>query len=496
MDVMRLSSRLDIIIRDNLNRLPAEPFIWWQKTWWSRGAFLELIEECEERLRASNFKRGQRLALLMPNSPVLLATAVAVWRLGGAVVLIDFRSGYVPLIRQLCHADVFAALTYRGCEDLVPLISEEGIPCSVISLDTLDENIPGRPCAEEGEETAVIFYTSGTTGEPKAVPLTHDNLLDCIEGCVEHIDMLNEDDVFLNALPNSNVFGFLCGALLPLVKATRQAILTSFMPVESSMDAIKNAEVTIVTAVPTMIALMVGAVSRGAAVSSSMRCILSGGDRLPADISKRAAGLLGVPVLQGYGLTEASSVVALPPSINAVKPGSVGTLLSCVEAEIRSDEGEVLPQGREGRLWIRGSSVAKCYFRNPELTAERFADGWFDTCDIARFDEDGYLYLVGRACDVIFVGGFKVYAREVEKTLNEHPLVHEAAVIGVPRSISGEIVKAFVVLKKGERASAKELIEYCKKKLSYYKVPRIIEFVTEMPRSAIGEIVKRKLSKD
>ena len=446
MDVMQLSSRLDIIIRDNLNRLPTEPFIWWQKTWWSRGAFLELIEECEERLRASNFKKGQRLALLMPNSPVLLATAVAVWRLGGAVVLIDFRSGYLPLIRQLRHADVFAALTYRGCEDLVQLISEEGIPCSVISLDTLEENIPGRPCAEESEETAVIFYTSGTTGEPKAVPLTHDNLLYCIEGCVEHIDMLNEDDVFLNALPNSNVFGFLCGALLPLVKATRQAILTSFMPVESSMDAIKHAEVTIATAVPTMIALMIGAVSRGATLSSSMRCILSGGDRLPARISARAERLLGVPVLQGYGLTEASSVVALPPSINAAKPGSVGTLLSCVEAEIRSDEGAVLPQSSD---------------RHPELPADRFDNGWFNTCDIAKFDDEGYLYLVGRACDVIFVGGFKVYAREVEKTLEEHPLVLEAAVIGVPRSISGEIVKAFVVLKMGGRVSAEGLIEYC-----------------------------------
>ncbi len=496
MDVMRLSSRLDIIIRDNLNRLPAEPFIWWQKTWWSRGAFLELIEECEERLRASNFKKGQRLALLMPNSPVLLATAVAVWRLGGAVVLIDFRSGYVPLIRQLCHADVFAALTYRGCEDLVPLISEEGIPCFVISLDTLDENLPGRPCAEESAETAVIFYTSGTTGEPKAVPLTHGNLLACIEGCVEHIDMINEDDVFLNALPNSNVFGFSCGALLPLIKATRQVILTSFMPVESSMDAIKQAEVTIATAVPTMIALMVGAASRGAALSSSMRCILSGGDRLSAETWRRAEKLLRVPVLQGYGLTEASSVVALPPSIKAVRPGSVGTLLSCVEAEIRGDDGETLPQGREGHLWIRGSSVAKCYYCNPELTAERFENGWFNTCDIAKFDEDGYLYLVGRDCDVIFVGGFKVYAREVERALEEHQLVREAAVVGVPRSISGEIVKAFVVLKKGERVSAKELIEYCKKKLSYYKVPRIIEFVTEMPRSAIGEIVKRKLSND
>ena len=162
--MIRLASRLDIIVRDNLNRLPSEPFIWWQKTWWSRGAFLELIEECEKRLAASNFKRGQRVALLMPNSPVLLATAVAVWRLGGAVALIDFRSGYAPLIKQLCHADVFAALTYRGLEDIVPLISEEGIPCSVMNLDTLDENIPGRPCAQEDEETAVIFYTSGTTG--------------------------------------------------------------------------------------------------------------------------------------------------------------------------------------------------------------------------------------------------------------------------------------------------------------------------------------------
>ena len=139
-----MSSRLESIIRDNLNRLPTEPFIWWQKTWWSRGAFAELIEACEEKLKASNFKRGQRLALLMPNSPVLLATAVAVWRLGGAVVLLDFKSAYVPLIKQLIHADVFAALTYRGCEELVPLISEEGIPCSVISLDTLEENIPGR----------------------------------------------------------------------------------------------------------------------------------------------------------------------------------------------------------------------------------------------------------------------------------------------------------------------------------------------------------------
>lgn len=493
---MDLNSRLDIIIRDNLNRLPSEPFIWWQKTWWSRGAFLELIEECEERLRASNFKRGQRLALLMPNSPILLATAVAVWRLGGAVVLIDPRNGYVPLIRQLRHADVFAALTYRGCEERAPLISEEGIPCSVISLDTLDENIPGRPCDEESPDTAVIFYTSGVTGEPKAVPLTHDNLLACIENCVRHIDTLDEDDVVLNALPNANAFGFVCGALLPLVKAARQVILPSFMPVEASMEAIKQAEVSIVMAVPTMIAMMVAAVQRGASHSSKIKCILSGGDRLTAELRQRADRVLKTRVIQGYGLTETSSVLALPPGLDKSKPGSVGTLLPCVEAQIRSDDGSVLENGREGRLWIRGESVARCYYRNPELTEERFKDGWFDTCDIGRFDDEGYLFLEGRSCDVIFVGGFKVYSLEVEKTLQEHPAVAEAAVIGVPRSISGEIVKAFIVLKKGEKVSARELMDFCKKKLAYYKTPRIIEFISEMPRTAIGEIVKRRLSKD
>lgn len=491
-----MSSRLDTIIRDNLNRLPSEPFIWWQKTWWSRGAFLELIEECEDKLRASNFKKGQRLALLMPNSPMLLAIAIAVWRLGGAAVLLDFRSAYAPLIRQIIHADVFAALTYRGCEELVPLISEEGIPCSVVSLDTLDDNIPGRPCAEDSDDTAVIFYTSGTTGEAKAVPLTHENLLSCINACVAHISALDEDDVILNALPNSNAFGFVCGALLPVVTASRQAILPSFLPVAASMDAIKQAEVTIVMAVPTMIALMVAAVAHGTMAPATVRCILSGGDRLPERSSQRAEKLLHTPVLQGYGLTEASSVVALPPGLGAAREGSVGTLLSCVEGQIRSDEGEILPTGSEGHLWIRGSSVTNCYFRNPELTEARFHNGWFNTCDIAKFDSDGYLYLVGRACDVIFVGGFKVYAREVEKVLEENPAVAEAAVVGVPRPISGELVKAFVVLKKGEKTTAKELAEYCKKRLSYYKVPRMIEFISEMPRSSIGEIVKRKLAQD
>ncbi|MDD4159467.1 MAG: AMP-binding protein [Synergistaceae bacterium] len=491
-----MAPRLENIIISNLESLKTEPFIWWQKTWWSGGAFLELIEECEKGFRSSGFKTGQRMAFLLPNSPILLASMIAVWKLGGTVVPIDPRSGYVSLVKQLKHADVFASITYRGCSSIIPLISEEGIPCLLTSLDAPVENLAGRLSDEESKDTAVIFYTSGTTGEPKAVPLTHDNLYTSINSCVDHLGTLMDDDVFLNALPNFNAFGFVCGSLMPLVKGTCQVVLPTFMPPEAAMDAMRNASVTIVPAVPTIISLLLGTAARGINPPRSLRYILSGGDRLPLDFDKRSQEYLGVPVIEGYGLTEAASVVSIPPSIENRKAGSVGTLLSCVQAEIRNEEGKPLPAGSEGHLWIRGDNVAKCYYRNPELTSKRFVDGWFDTCDIAKFDDEGYLYLVGRKTDVIFVGGFKVYAQEVEKVLLEHPSVAEAAVIGVPRSISGEIVKAFIVLKKDEKVTSKELLEHCKKKLSYYKVPRIINFLAEMPRSCIGEILKRKLEKD
>lgn len=491
-----MAPRLENIIISNLESLKTEPFIWWQNTWWSGGAFLELIDECEKVFHASGFKTGQRMAFLLPNSPILLASIIAVWKLGGTVVPIDPRSGYVSLVKQLKHADVFASITYGGCSSIIPLISEEGIPCLSTSLDAPVENLAGKPSNQESEDTAVIFYTSGTTGEPKAVPLTHDNLYTSINSCVDHIGTLNDDDVFLNALPNFNAFGFVCGSLMPLVKGTSQVVLQSFMPPEAAMDAMRNASVTIVPAVPTIISLLLGTIARGITPPKSLRYILSGGDRLPLDFDKRSRESLGIPVIEGYGLTEASSVVSIAPGIENRKTGSVGTLLSCVEAEIRSDDGNVLLAGSEGHLWIRGDNVAKCYYRNPELTSKRFVDGWFDTCDIAKFDEEGYLYLVGRKTEIIFVGGFKVYAQEVEKVLLEHPSVAEAAVIGVPRSISGEIVKAFVVLKEDEKVTSKDILEHCKKKLSYYKVPRIINFLTEMPRSSIGEILKRKLEKD
>jgi long-chain acyl-CoA synthetase len=489
-------AKLDEIITKHLDELPSEPFIWWQKTWWARSAFLELVEACQERLASNGFKSGHRLALIMPNCPAFLAYTVAVWRLGGTIVPIDPKSGYVTLTKELQHADVFAAITYRGCAEIVPLISEDGIPCVISPLDAPCDDIDPRASEQEENGNAVIFYTSGITGEPKAVPLTHENLMSCIKASGEHVGTVTDDDVFLNALPDFNALGFVCGALIPLVTGARQAMLTNFIPTEKAMEAMREAEVTILPAVPTMLAFMVSAVMRGSAVPSSLRYILSGGDRLPQELSDKCRETFGVPVIEGYGLTEASSVVTIAPGIDKIKAGTVGTLLSSVEAQIRGEDGSVLPAGSEGQLWIRGASVAGSYYRNPELTAKRYVDGWFDTQDIARFDDDGYMSLVARSSEIIFVGGFKVYEQEVERVLLEHPAVAQAAVVGVPRSISGEVVKAFVVLKKGEKATAKDLIESCRQKLAYYKVPRIIEFVPSMPRSSIGEILKRKLAEE
>lgn len=491
-----MNDRIDKLITANLREHPAEPVIWWRNTWWSAGAFLEFSEECARRLSESGFKEGHRLALLLPNCPLFLAEAVAVWSLGGTVVPIDFKGGYVSIIKQLQHADVFAAITYRGCSDIVPLISEDGIPCVISEPDAPPETMAGRASEQEINDNAIIFYTSGTTGQPKAVPVTHKGLTANIEDCAKHIGTLDYDDVFFNVLPNCNALGFVCAGLLPLVKDVGQAIVPSFMPTESAIEAMKKASVTIVPAVPTMISLFFAAASRGFLMPSTLRYIISGGDRMPAGFDKRAQELLGVPVIEGYGLTEATAVVSLNPGTEKIKSGTVGTLMASVEAEIRDDDGTPLPAGKEGRLWLRGDSIVESYYRDPESTAERFADGWFDTQDIAKFDDEGYLSIVSRTRDVIFVGGFKVYALEVENALKTHPAVLEAAVVGVPRSISGELVKAFVVPKRGVKVSAKELTDFTRKKLSYYKVPRIIEFVSEMPRSTIGEILKRKLEKD
>ena len=487
-----MSPRLETIIRKHFHEEPGEPCLWWHGTWWSRGALEELVEDCEQNLRESGFREGYRLALALPNSPLFLAATLAVWRLGGAVVPLNPQAGPEGLRLALGYADAFGVLAAKDGSLAGPLAAQ-GIPVAEAPLSGAVPVFQGRECLPDGADTAVVFFTSGTTGTPKAVPLTHGNLHSDVKACLEQVDEIGQEEVFLNALPNFHALGFTVCALLPLLSNFSQVLLPSFMPPEATLDAMRQGKVTVAAAVPTMIALLLGVAARGQLVPASLRLLISGGDRLPPRLDERAARILGVPVLEGYGLTETSPVLAVNPNYRTRKPGTVGPLLPGVEAQIRDPQGNPVLPGQEGKLWVRGPNVAASYFRNEALSAGRFVDGWFDTQDLVRQDEEGYLSIVARVSDIIIVGGFNVYPQEVESVLAEHPSVREVAVVGVPRSLSGEIVKAFVVPRPGTEPSPRELIAFCRERLPHYKVPRSVAFLDVLPRSSIGEILKREL---
>ena len=488
--------RLDYLIAQNFDRAPTEPCLWWKGAWWSRSAVEELSFVCEEALVKSGFSKGSRIALILPNCPLFIASAIAAWRLGGAIAPINPQFEINALLSYLRHTDVMGAFVDKA-SGLGGFLTENGFPSSPALLDGSPEPFEGRRTDPDcSGDIAALFHTSGTTGSAKAVPLTHRNILDDIEASLELVGSISEDDVFLNALPNFHALGFTVAAMMPLVGGMSQVLLSSFLPAESALDAMRGAKVSVFPAVPTMISLVLGAVARGATAPSSLRLIFSGGDALSQKIAERTKSVLGLPVLEGYGLTETSPVLSFNPGDSVMKQGTCGLVLSCFEVEVRDSDGAVLPAGHEGRLWVRGSGVAESYFRMPELTAERFVDGWFDTRDIVKIDEDGYLSVISRISDIIVVGGANVYPREVEAVLTSHPAVEDAAAAGVPHSMSGEVVKAFVVLKEDAPLSARELTSYCRKNLPHYKVPRIVRFVSKIPRNPVGGVIKNELTEE
>ncbi len=489
----KLSKRLEEIILENYTRGPEEKGFWWQGTWWSRRAFMELVEGCTRGLEESGFGDGDRLALAVPNSPLFWALAVAVWRRRGCIVPLNLQAGARAILRALEFVEVSGVVLLEGREDLGTLIERRNIPVDIVSLA---DGLPAfkiRKVEPTPADLAVIFFTSGTTSDPKAVQITHENLRSNAEGILEQVPMIREDDVMLNVLPNFHALGFTVCGLLPLILGMPQVVLPTFMPPEATLDAIRDGGVTIVVGVPTMFSFLIQAIARGAAAPKGLRLIVSGGDRMPLPLDERCAQILGVGVLEGYGLSETSPVVSVNPDYSLKKLGTVGTLLPGYEMRVLDDEGRSVAVGQEGTLWVRGDSVTPGYFHAPKLNGERFSDGWFNTGDVVRVDEDGFITIVARVSDIIIVGGFNVYPREVEDVLNEHPGVMQSAVVGVPHSVTGEIVKACIIPKPGVEISSREIQNYCRERLAHFKVPRVVKFYEDFPRSSIGEVLKREL---
>ena len=274
----------------------------------------------------------------------------------------------------------------------------------------------------------------------------------------------------------------------------RMAIVPAFLPPQSAMKAILEAPVTILFAVPAIFSYLIGAVKRGSFPKEGLsrtKLMISGGDRLNPNLHEQALQLVGKDIMEGYGLTETSPVVAVNRSYATHRTGTVGPLIGGYEWRLRTREGQPATED-EGVLWLRGASVTRGYFRAPELTAERFDGDWFNTGDYVRI-EDGYIRILDRVTDIIIVGGFNVYPQEVENALAEHPDVQTAIVVGMPHPVSGEIAKAFVQLKEGGTVTERDLIKFAKERLAHFKVPRSVEFVDSFPLSGTGKILRRVL---
>ncbi|KUK62782.1 MAG: AMP-dependent synthetase and ligase [Synergistales bacterium 57_84] len=356
--------RLERIIAGCLEENASKPAVWWKGSGMNGAEFLGLIANTEKILEESGFDPGSRIAVFMANSPLLWAIAVAAWRLGGA-----------------------------------------GIPAVIAPpVDPLP-GFKGRKDTREDESIAVILATFGTTGAPKAVQVSHGNLVDNSLKVHENVESFDTGRILMNALPNFHSLGFTVCGVFPLCFGLPMVIVPSFIPVKETIEALREAEVSILIAVPAMLSFLLEAVSKEGITFPELKYILTGVGKLDPTLENRIRKDMEVICFEGYGLTECSPVVSANPSEKRRKPGTVGPPLSGYEIRLKDLDGRVLPPGEEGVLWVKGPSVTSGYFRAPEMTAERFHDGWLDTGDIVKIDEDAYISILDRATDPIIVGG-------------------------------------------------------------------------------------------
>ncbi len=445
---------------------------------------------------------GDIVALACPNVPAFPVFYFGVLKTGATVLPVSIllkRDEMAYLLNDsgakalVCHegwAELPLGVVGRAafgdapaCEHLI----ETDPPAADASFDTVQRS---------ADDTAVVLYTSGTTGRPKGAMLTHANLLMNAQLCVE-LGRVRPEDVVLVALPLFHVFGQVVQMLAALRQAATLVLAPRFEP-GLCLSLMESEKVTLFSGVPTMLwALLTYPDAEKhdlAAIASRLRQVTVGGASTPVEILRGFEQKFDVPVLEGYGLSETSPGASFNRHDRKRKIGSVGLPLWGVEIRVVDPEDNPVPVGEPGEVVVRGHCVMKGYLGRPEESAETLRGGWFHTGDIGRFDEEGYLYIVDRLKEMIIRGGFNVYPREVEELLVTHPEISLAAVIGVPDEQYGEEVKAFVVPADGASPAPDAIIAWAREHLAGYKYPRIVELRESLPLGATGKILKRDLS--
>lgn len=473
------------------------PMVWFEGEWWNSGRVFELVDKNVEQLKAAGFGAGDRIVALLPTSPAFLALCLAAWKLHGTVATLNVTAGLPAVAAQIKHSMPSAIVADPALK--AHAAAFQGLPVPVVFLEPASSlpEFTARPNVKTSEDMSMLFFTSGTTGTPKSVPITHKNIITCLQQTLKLVLPDVASQTMFNVLPNFHTMGCIMCSFMPMLAGIRQAVMGSFLPVQKTIQAIDASESTILVCVPSMLHFLCAAAAKTGWKPKCVKYVVSGGDRLVNALRARVKQLLGAEtIIEGYGLTECSPILAAQPHWGA-PDGSVGPLLEHIQYKLCDVEtGEDVTASREGVLWVKGPNVITEYFNAPEINAEKFKDGWFNTGDMVRIDEKGNVFIQERVSDLIIVGGHNVYPQEVEAVLNANPHVQESAAVGVEQSATGQIVRAFVIMKEGAEASAGELIKWCKERLPNYGVPRSIQMVTELPRNALGKVLRRKLRED
>ena len=447
-------------------------------------------------LAEKGFEVGDRIAVMLPNVPYFALVYYGVLRAGGVVVPINPQYESSEVAYHLNDSGAKLLFAWHDFSDAAEKgAGEAEVEVISVAPDEFESMIGEAEAAYEvverdTDDTGVILYTSGTTGDPKGSVLTHGNLQKSTDVVTGLVDM-SEDDVILGALPLFHVFGQACGLNGATKLGACLAMIPKFDP-GTTLEVIARDGVTIFQGVPTMYSAVLGHEDRESYDASSLRVAIVGGQAMPVDTLESFEEAFGIEVLEGYGLSETTAVGTFNQP-GERKPGSIGKPVEGVEVRFFDDDGNEVDQGEVGELTIKGPNVMAEYWNNEEETKEELRDGWFSTGDLGHIDEDGFVFIDDRKKDMIIRGGENVYPREIEEILHHHEAVEEAAVIGVEDERLGEEVAAAVVLKEGRDVSAEDLQEYVKGEVAKYKYPRKLFFLDELPKGPTGKILKREI---
>jgi len=439
---------------------------------------------------------GDRVAVSLPNIPQMPVVYYGILWAGGVVVPINplYKSREFAYVLSDSGAKVFFAWD-AVAEEAGKGASDAG--AQIISVDPggftaeFGRHEPAPFTPREDDDTAVILYTSGTTGTPKGAELTHANMQRNAGICVDMLGF-GPDDVVFGALPLFHSFGQTVCMNAGIAAGVTLTLLPRF-EAGAALELLQRDGVTVVGAVPTMYVALSQHPDRTRVDTSALRMCVSGGASLPVEVLHGFEQTFGAMILEGYGLSETSPVAAFNHADRERKPGSIGQPVAGVEFRLVDDQWVDVPEGEIGEIAIKGHNVMKGYHGKPEDTEKAINDGWFRTGDLAKRDDEGYYFIVDRAKDMIIRGGFNVYPREVEEVLYEHPAVLTAAVVGIPHPSLGEEIAAAITLKPGASATEDELREFAKARVAPYKYPRVIWLAEELPMGPTGKILKREI---